>query len=81
MTLSQSPVSLKLLRRMRPRFQQTFLTLHQDAENFAETIASAGQVEGGWLGILKPVVIYADHDCYTTFFSHTRSNLNLVVPV
>ena len=27
----------------------------------------------------KPFVIYADHDQYTTLFSHTRSNLNSVV--
>jgi hypothetical protein len=27
----------------------------------------------------KPFVVYADHDEYTTFFSHTRANLNLVV--
>jgi hypothetical protein len=29
----------------------------------------------------KPFVIYADHDEYTTFFAHTRSNLNRAVSV
>ena len=27
----------------------------------------------------KQFAIYADHDEYTTFFAHTRSNLNCVV--
>ena len=27
----------------------------------------------------KPFVIYADHDEYTTFYAHTKSNLNRIV--
>jgi hypothetical protein len=135
MKLSPDPLSMKLLLRAQPKFQQTFWTPCNQAAKLAKTIVSAGGLEAAQFGIRrvvfdpeniktlleqyslgreninhlaieaegrdeveallkasfrdstdflfipqpKPFVVYADHDEYTTFYSHTRSNLNLVV--
>jgi hypothetical protein len=135
MKLSPDPLSMKLLLRAQPKFQQTFWTPGPQGAKLAKTIVSAGGLEAAQLGIRlalgdspnikilleqhslrpanvnrlaiqadgpeeveallratftdstdflfipqpKPFVVYADHDEYTTFYSHTRSNLNLVV--
>lgn len=58
----------------------TSVSAHSQAE--AAELLEAGL--GDWLDFIftpvpKPIVIFADHDEYTTFFANTRSNLNRVV--
>jgi hypothetical protein len=64
-----------------PRYGHgTSVTAHSQAE-VAELLEAAF---GDWLDFIftpvpKAIVIFADHDEYTTFFANTRSNLNRVV--
>jgi len=53
------------------------------AEDSSETKSLLEAALGDWVDFLfvpmpKTFVIYADHDEYTTFFAHTKSNLNRV---
>jgi hypothetical protein len=45
------------------------------------TAAFADWIDFAFVPSPKPFVIYADHDEYATFFSNTKSNLNLMVPI
>ena len=54
------------------------------AESQAEVAELLEAALGEWLDFIftplpKTIVIFADHDEYTTFFANTRSNLNRVV--
>jgi hypothetical protein len=64
-----------------PRYGRgTSITAHSQEEVAALLEAALGD----WLDFIftpvpKPIVIFADHDEYTTFFANTRSSLNRVV--
>jgi hypothetical protein len=45
------------------------------------TAAFADWIDFAFVPSPKPFVSYADHDEYATFFSNTKSNLNLMVPI
>jgi|tagenome__1003787_1003787.scaffolds.fasta_scaffold20981095_4 hypothetical protein len=54
------------------------------ANNQAEVAELLEAALGDWIDFIfipipKPIVIFADHDEYTTFFADTRSSLNRVV--
>jgi hypothetical protein len=58
----------------------TSVTAHSQAE-VAELLEAAfgDPLDFIFTPVPKPIVIFADHDEYTTFFANTRSNLNSVV--
>jgi hypothetical protein len=66
---------------IQPRYGHgTSITAHSQAE-VAELLEAA---LGDWVDFIfvpvpKPIVIFADHDEYTTFYANTRSHLNRVV--
>src|ERR1700753_2245010 len=66
---------------IQPRYGHgTSITAHSQAE-VTELLEAA---LGDWADFIftpvpKPIVIFADHDEYTTFFANSRSSLNRVV--
>jgi hypothetical protein len=74
---------LKLLARhsMPPRYARG-ISLTAAGQQETETLLRA--IFSDWIDFIfvpepRSFAIYADHDEYTTFFAHTRSNLNQVV--
>jgi hypothetical protein len=64
-----------------PRFQHgTSITAHSQAEVSELLAAALGDcLDFIFTPVPKPIVIFADHDEYTTLFANTRSSLNRVV--
>jgi len=64
-----------------PRYEHglsVFAVSQQEVEALLQAVLS------DWIDFIfvpepKPFVIYADHDEFTTFYAHTRSNLNRVI--